>query len=97
MAAVACNSSHRITHDVELSYTNINNANHMFDNAIAFETKFNNGNSLPKDTNNLKVWFKENRDMMLAIDIKVREKDNLDSFYNNLESLYNNLDNKNLE
>ena len=27
MAAVACNSSHRITHDVELSYTNINNAN----------------------------------------------------------------------
>lgn len=27
MAAVACNSSHRTTHDVELSYTNINNAN----------------------------------------------------------------------
>ena len=26
MAAVACNSSHRITHNVELSYTNINNA-----------------------------------------------------------------------
>ena len=26
MAAVACNSSHRTTHDVELSYTNINNA-----------------------------------------------------------------------
>ena len=26
MAAVACNSSHRMTHDVELSYTNINNA-----------------------------------------------------------------------
>ena len=25
MAAVACNSSHRMTHDVELSYTNINN------------------------------------------------------------------------
>lgn len=27
MAAVACNSSHRTAHDVELSYTNINNAN----------------------------------------------------------------------
>lgn len=27
MAAVACNSSHRITHDAEPSYTNINNAN----------------------------------------------------------------------
>ena len=27
MAAVACNSSHLITHDAELSYTNINNAN----------------------------------------------------------------------
>ena len=27
MAAVACNSSHRMTHDVELSYTNINTAN----------------------------------------------------------------------
>lgn len=27
MATVACNSSHRMTHDVELSYTNINNAN----------------------------------------------------------------------
>ena len=24
MAAVACNSSHRITYDAELSYTNIN-------------------------------------------------------------------------
>lgn len=23
MAAVACNSSHRMTHDVELSYTNL--------------------------------------------------------------------------
>lgn len=32
MAAVACNSSHRITHDVELSYTNINNANSHDDN-----------------------------------------------------------------
>ena len=27
MAAVACNSSHRTTHDVELSYTNINTTN----------------------------------------------------------------------
>ncbi len=67
----------------------------MFYNARAFKTKFNNGNALPNDTNNLKQWL--NSDMMLAIEIKEREKDNLDSFYNNLESLYNNLDNKNLE
>ena len=28
MAAVACNSSHRITHDAELSYTNIDDIRH---------------------------------------------------------------------
>ena len=69
----------------------------MFYEAQAFQDKFNNGNPLPNDTNNLKQWLKENSDMMLAIDIKEREKENLDSFYNNLVSLYNNLDNKNLE
>ena len=72
--------------------SNVTDMNAMFDKAIAFKMKFNNGNALPSDTNDLKVWFKENRDMMLAIDIKEREKDNLDSFYNNLEILYNNLD-----
>ena len=34
MAAVACNSSHRMTHDVELSYTNINNANSRGESSI---------------------------------------------------------------
>ena len=68
----------------------------MFRNAWAFEKKFNNKNPLPNDTNELKVWFNNNRDKMLAIDIKEREKDNLDSFYNNLESLYNNLDKENM-
>ncbi len=69
----------------------------MFSNAIAFKTKFNNGKSLPNYTSDLKQWLKENRDSdrMLAIDIKEREKDNLDSFYNNLEILYNNLDKEN--
>ena len=77
------------------SFKNVLNSNLMFDKSIAFEKKFNNGNPLPQMTNEIKEWFKENRDMMLAIDIKEREKDNLDSFYNNLESLYNNLDKEN--
>ena len=75
--------------------SNVTDMNKMFDKAIAFEKRFNNGNSLPEETNNLKVWFKENSDIMLAIDVTEREKDNLDSFYNNLESLYNNLDKEN--
>ena len=70
--------------------SNVTNMSQMFEDAIAFKTKFNNGNSLTGFTDELKVWFKSDR--MLAIDIKEREKDNLDSFYNNLESLYNNLD-----
>ena len=68
----------------------------MFYEAQAFQDKFNNGNPLPNDTNNLKQWLKENSDKMFAIDIKEREKENLDSFYNNLESLYNNLDKENM-
>lgn len=44
MAAVACNSSHRMTHDVELSYTNINNANSTNINT-ANSTNINNANS----------------------------------------------------
>ena len=68
----------------------VKNMDYIFHDAIAFEKRFNNENSLPNDNNELKVWF--NSDRMLAIDIKEREKDNLDSFYNNLESLYNNLD-----
>ncbi len=73
---------------------NVTNMIWMFYEAIAFEKRFNNGNPLPEETNDLKVWFKSDR--MLAIDIKEREKDNLDSFYNNLESLYNNLDKENM-
>jgi surface protein len=76
--------------------SNVVNMEGMFRNAWAFEKKFNNKNPLPNDTNELKVWFNNNRDKMLAIDIKEREKDNLDSFYNNLESLYNNLDKENM-
>ena len=72
----------------------VTNMTFMFEDAIAFKTKFNNGNSLPYYTDELKIWF--NSDMMLAIDIKEREKDNLDNFYNNLESLYNNLDKENM-
>ena len=40
----------------------------MFYNATAFKTKFNNENPLPKETNELKAWFNNNRDKMLAIE-----------------------------
>ncbi len=72
--------------------SNVRDMRSMFNIAIAFKTKFNNGNSLPNDTNDLKQWLKENRDMMLAIDIKEREKDRLDSFFNNLDNINNDID-----
>ncbi len=45
----------------------------MFRNAWAFERKFNNGNPLPKETNELKVWFLNNSDKMLAIETLNKE------------------------
>ncbi len=48
--------------------SNVRDMGGMFYNTIAFEKRFNNGNSLPEDTNDLKQWLKENRDKMLAIE-----------------------------
>ncbi len=53
--------------------SNVINMNSMFKNAIAFETKFNKGNPLPEETNELKVWFINNRDKMLAIETLNKE------------------------
>ena len=71
---------------------NIKNCDFMFDNAKAFLDKYNSGKPLPNDTNDLKQWLKENSDMMLAIDIKEREKDNLDTFFYNLDNINNDID-----
>ena len=69
--------------------SNVEAAFDVFYDAIAFETKFNNGNPLPYDNNELKQWLKENidSDRMLAIEVKEREKDNLDNYYSNLNNL----------
>ena len=50
----------------KLNTSNVIDMYGMFDKAIAFEKRFNNGKSLPKDTNDLKQLLKENRDKMLA-------------------------------
>ena len=80
----------------------------MFSNAIEFNQPLN--FDISKVTNmesmfsfaekfnlsdNSKEWFNLNRDIMIALNMSEREKDNLDSFYNNLEILYNNLDKEN--
>ncbi len=72
----------------------VKNMDYIFHDAIAFEKRFNNKNPLPNDTNELKFWFNNNRNKMLAIDIKVREKDNLDSFFNNLNNINNDIDSR---
>lgn len=81
-----------------ISSWNTSNVTHMggmFWDANSFNKRFNNNKALPVNTKELEIWFKENRDKMLAIDMKESEKENLDSFYNNLENLYNNLDKEN--
>ncbi len=53
--------------------SNVRDMGGMFYDTIAFEIKLNNGNPLPEKTNELKVWFNNNRDRMLAIETLNKE------------------------
>ena len=56
----------------------------------SFLNKYNNGEILPNNSNELKKWFNENRDRMNDLDIKDKYSDQIDGFFskiNNINSL----------
>ena len=60
-----------------------------FYKAEAFLNKYNNGEILPNNSNEIKVWFNKNRERMNMIDFKEKHGKEVDSFFSNFE-----LDNK---
>ncbi len=63
----------------------------IFYEAKAFQDKFNNGDFLPKYTRELKEWFVENRDIMMALNINDNDKKELDNYFENIKSINLNL------
>ena len=59
---------------INFDFTNVINMDSILDNAIAFEKKFNNMQSLPHDTKNLKDWFYNNKDKLLSINKNFNEE-----------------------
>lgn len=56
----------------------------IFYKAKAFQDRFNNGNQLPEETNELKEWLINNRDRMIALNINNNDRKELDYYYINI-------------
>ena len=60
----------------------VDSCKYMLLNTEAFINKYNNGEILPNNSNELKKWFNENRENMNAIDLKEKHGDEIDNFFN---------------
>ena len=54
----------------------------------SFLNKYNNGEILPNNSNELKKWFNENRDRMNDLDIKDKYSDQIDGFFSKINNIY---------
>ena len=80
-----------ISFDQDISSWNLENVvicNYMFDKAKSFINKYNNGNSLPDYTNEIKEWFNLNRDKMNEIDIKKTHGKKIDDFFSIITDIH---------
>ena len=68
----------------------VENCNQIFACATAFKNKYNEGESFPLDTEDIKVWFNINRERMDMIDIKEKHGKEIDAFFNNLTNSFSN-------
>ena len=68
---------------------NVNYCDSILDDTIAFQIKYNNNKSIPYKTKEIKEWFKENRDRMNEIDLKVEYGEIIDVFFLNINSKKN--------
>ena len=63
----------------------VEKCNFMFDNANAFLDKYNSGEPLPTNTNDIIEWFNNNRERMKMIDVKDKYGKEIDDFFKDIE------------
>ena len=64
--------------------SNVTNMGYMFYNAKSFKEKYNSGEPLPTNTNDIKDWFNLNRDRMNDLDLKDKHGEEVDNFFSNI-------------
>ena len=73
---------------INFDISNIITMERMFCDADAFKDKYNNGNSLPYYTEDIKLWLEKNSEKMNIIDIKDTHGKELDDFFSNITDIY---------
>lgn len=68
------------------NFNNIKECESAFRNALAFEDKYNDCDRLPTGVVELKSWFKDNRESMIALSMTTQDKRELDSFFNKFDN-----------
>ncbi len=68
----------------------VENCNQIFACATAFKNKYNEGESFPLDTKEIKVWINKNRDKMNELDIKEKHGKEINDFFNNFTNSFSN-------
>ena len=66
----------------------VKSCEHILYGTKAFKIKYNNNKSMPYKTNDIKEWFKENRDKMNEIDIKDKYGEEVDGFFSNITDIH---------
>ena len=67
--------------------SNVITMERMFCDADAFKDKYNNGNSLPYYTEDIKLWLEKNSEKMNVIDIKDTHGKELDDFFSKFTNI----------
>ncbi len=64
----------------------VEKCNYMFEETKAFLDKYNSGEPLPTNTNDIKDWFNLNRDRMNDIYTKNKYRKEIDDFFYKIEN-----------
>ncbi len=67
--------------------SNVTYMSKIFNGAEAFLDKYNNGNSLPYYTEDIKLWLEKNSEKMNIIDIKDTHGKEIDDFFTDIYSM----------
>ena len=70
--------------------SNVTYMGYMFYNAKSFKEKYNSGEPLPTNTDDIKDWFNLNREKMNVISIKDQHGDEIDEFFTSFSNNHKN-------
>ena len=68
--------------------SNVTNMGYMFYNAKSFKEKYNSGEPLPTNTDDIKEWLNDNRYRMNDLSIKDKYGKEIDDFFSNITDIY---------